>query len=100
MRALLNNVKDLVLGIMTVLFFTVGIAWYGYLMCCDFCHPEVWDQDFQRDPRIYLPVMAVVFPLCGFCWWREVRKLRRLKMDLRKAAECREAAQSKNSSRI
>ena len=60
--------------ILAILFFLTAPFWYGYVIYSDLAHPEIWNEDWTHDPRIYLPVMAVVFPLIAWVWRREYLK--------------------------
>jgi len=82
MMTVYEKVK-IVIGLLgTGLFFVVGTPWYIYLIYLDFCHPEIWDQDFSHDPRIYLPMMAVGFPLCALLYWSELCKSRQMEKEM------------------
>jgi hypothetical protein len=65
-------------SLVAVLFFVAGIPWCIYLVILDFSCREIWGQDVTHDPRVYLPLLTVALPLCGYVWWREVRKLRQM----------------------
>jgi hypothetical protein len=59
---------DRICGLVTLLLMiAVPIRWV-FCLCDDLAHPEVWDQDWTRDPRLYGPAtvaaivcLAVVF---------------------------------------
>jgi hypothetical protein len=73
--------------LVTFVFFVVGTPWYAYVMFDDFCHPEIWDHDAMHDPRFYLPIVAVVLPLCVLAMWWEGRKLRRMEKESRERVQ-------------
>ena len=74
-------------GLVTVLFFVVGTPWYAYVIVDDFRHPELWDHDVMHDPRVYLPVLAVVLPLTGLMMWWEAHKLWRIEKQTREVVQ-------------
>lgn len=65
----------------TALFFSVGLPWYGWVIYQDLCHPEIWDQDVLHDPRISLPLLAILLPLCVVVYRRELSRLYRSELE-------------------
>lgn len=49
--------------LLTILFFASIPLWYVPAILRDLAHPERWDHDWLHDPRIYLPMLAVVVVL-------------------------------------
>ena len=60
----------------TLLFFTVGPFWYGYVIHNGLQHPEIWS-DWNHDPQLYLPVTFIVLPACGLLLWWEAHQLQK-----------------------
>jgi hypothetical protein len=38
---------------------------FTYRVYEDFSHPETWDEDWQTDPRVYLPISGLVAVVIG-----------------------------------
>jgi hypothetical protein len=82
-----------------LLLYLAVALWKAPSVAHDLRHPELWGEDWQRDPRLYLPMLGLV--LAGHAWWawdwwrwerridRQVRELE----ERRRALEggCREA---------
>jgi hypothetical protein len=49
--------------LLTILFALSIPLWYVPVILADLAHPERWDEDWMHDPRIYLPMLAVVVVL-------------------------------------
>jgi hypothetical protein len=75
--------------IVGAIFIIVAPFWTAYVVYYDFTHPELWGQDFTHDPRLYLPLTAIVFPPLLLWLWYERRKLARMreKFDERRRAQ-------------
>ena len=50
-------------SLMGILICIVAPLWYGYVLCDDLAHPEIWDSDWMHDPRAYLPYTATLLVL-------------------------------------
>jgi hypothetical protein len=46
--------------LVTFVFFLSFPVWYLPIIVNDLQHPEIWDGDWRHDPRIYLPMYAVL----------------------------------------
>jgi hypothetical protein len=48
---------------------------FVYNLFRDLQHPETWDQNWLHDPRAYLPLVAIVFGVCGYLFYRWYKDL-------------------------
>jgi hypothetical protein len=66
--------------LITILFFVSIPVWYVPVILSDLAHPERWDGDWMHDPRVYLPMLAIVavlgLLLALHMYWSERRKQR------------------------
>ena len=64
--------------LLVILFFASLPVWYIPVIITDLMHSERWDEDWMHDPRIYLPMYAVVgvvgLFLAAHIYWTERRK--------------------------
>ncbi|HYT88175.1 MAG TPA: hypothetical protein VEL76_05610 [Gemmataceae bacterium] len=59
-------------------FLVAFFAYAGCVLWYDLSHPEIWDRNPLHDPRIYLPIEAIVFPPLLFLLWRQSKQVRLL----------------------
>lgn len=70
--------------------FLLTLPWYAWVLYHDLTHPEIWDQDWQHDPRIYLPFSLVVLVFCVAVMRKVLRERRELQRKIKLNATLKE----------
>ncbi len=73
-----------------LVFFLVASVWNCHMIAEDLKHPEIWDQDWRHDPRIWLPALgeiAVLYAAFGAHIWRVERRDKRCSAPQRRSTK-------------
>ncbi len=88
---MLNRVMNRICEFAAFVFLFVGTPWYLWLIAYDLMHPETWD-DPLHDPRLYLPVIALVIAFLGWLAWSEHKSEKEIARKKAQTAKVKEFA--------